>query len=88
MQLSHITEAADGGWTGERCGSSPRCVCCMSLFRESVTRQNSCLLSADGTLDQLLTDVAFQVCNEMVEAASVGCPGREHVCFTISWISL
>jgi len=36
------------------------------------------MMKGGGALDQLLTGVAFQVCTEMVEAASVGCPGREH----------
>lgn len=35
-------------------------------------------------LGQLLTDVAFQVCTEMVEAASVGRAGRQPVSLAIS----
>lgn len=35
-------------------------------------------------LGQLLTDVAFQVCTEMVEAASVGRAGWQPVSLTIS----
>lgn len=46
-------------------------------------------MKGGGTLDQLLTDAAFQVCTpKWVEAASVGCPGKEHVCLTVSCISL